>query len=183
MDKDSLEKKDPLGEVTDKNSGDVVDADSHTPASTRDKNAAPEEEAKDSAGSFTSDFDRIREEATKNARFPREQQARASLQAVIDKGMHTGSVSFFKDQHPTRKNPAATIEAGVPKEDKNALCPKCNKPAPHKCSKCLAVCYCSRECQLSHWPEHKTHCKRKVRLSQLVVDTVSRGKYVEVTIV
>lgn len=29
-----------------------------------------------------------------------------------------------------------------------------------KCSRCLNIKYCGRECQLKHWPEHKPFCKK-----------------------
>jgi uncharacterized paraquat-inducible protein A len=28
------------------------------------------------------------------------------------------------------------------------------------CSRCKIAQYCSRECQLAHWPNHKEYCKR-----------------------
>ena len=44
------------------------------------------------------------------------------------------------------------------------LCHNCNQMKHHKdikaCSKCNTALYCSRECQLAHWPEHKDGCKR-----------------------
>jgi MYND finger len=39
------------------------------------------------------------------------------------------------------------------------------------CSACRLVCYCSKECQLAHWKEHKKPCK-EVRAKQAVVDTL-----------
>ena len=33
-----------------------------------------------------------------------------------------------------------------------------------KCSRCHAVIYCSRECQVTHYPEHKTYCRELVRV-------------------
>ena len=32
-----------------------------------------------------------------------------------------------------------------------------------KCSRCLAVIYCSRQCQLAHYPDHKPHCLTHVQ--------------------
>jgi hypothetical protein len=29
-----------------------------------------------------------------------------------------------------------------------------------RCSQCLAAHYCCKECQVQHWPAHKTACKR-----------------------
>ena len=38
-------------------------------------------------------------------------------------------------------------------------CAFCGMPArPRKCARCLAVEYCSKECQIRHWPEHKRVC-------------------------
>ena len=32
-----------------------------------------------------------------------------------------------------------------------------------KCSRCKAVWYCSRECQVKHWATHKTSCRDMVQ--------------------
>eukprot|EP00730_Choanoeca_flexa_P000598 TRINITY_DN10262_c0_g1_i3.p1 TRINITY_DN10262_c0_g1~~TRINITY_DN10262_c0_g1_i3.p1 ORF type:complete len:309 (+),score=48.56 TRINITY_DN10262_c0_g1_i3:373-1299(+) len=38
--------------------------------------------------------------------------------------------------------------------------PGCAAPNPkHKCARCMSICYCSRECQLQHYPTHKGPCK------------------------
>eukprot|EP00045_Choanoeca_perplexa_P012363 m.134757 g.134757 ORF g.134757 m.134757 type:complete len:388 (-) comp15978_c0_seq4:324-1487(-) len=38
--------------------------------------------------------------------------------------------------------------------------PGCATPQPkHKCARCMSICYCSRECQLQHYPAHKGPCK------------------------
>lgn len=39
-------------------------------------------------------------------------------------------------------------------------CNKCQKQAYKRCSKCKSVWYCSRECQVGDWPQHKEKCKR-----------------------
>jgi MYND finger len=42
---------------------------------------------------------------------------------------------------------------------------KSDAPSPRSpqrlklCRACQAVAYCSRECQMSHWKEHRPHCK------------------------
>ncbi|XP_059608288.1 zinc finger MYND domain-containing protein 10 homolog [Phlebotomus argentipes] len=38
-------------------------------------------------------------------------------------------------------------------------CHHCGLPAPKKCSKCLRVHYCSRDCQVKDWQTHKSHCQ------------------------
>ena len=39
-------------------------------------------------------------------------------------------------------------------------CAKCNGEASQRCSKCKKVWYCSRECQVSAWVEHKLKCQQ-----------------------
>jgi hypothetical protein len=38
------------------------------------------------------------------------------------------------------------------------LCPVCDSAADQRCSACKKVFYCSRDCQLKHWPAHKASC-------------------------
>ncbi|KRX01979.1 hypothetical protein PPERSA_07624 [Pseudocohnilembus persalinus] len=40
-------------------------------------------------------------------------------------------------------------------------CNKCQKEASKRCSRCKSVWYCSRECQIGDWPEHKAFCQVK----------------------
>jgi len=41
-----------------------------------------------------------------------------------------------------------------------AYCINCNKvlTKQFKCSRCKQVKYCGKECQIAHWPQHKTNC-------------------------
>lgn len=37
-------------------------------------------------------------------------------------------------------------------------CRTCGGQAQLQCSVCMVSTYCSRDCQLKHWPEHKKRC-------------------------
>lgn len=42
----------------------------------------------------------------------------------------------------------------------NRICDNCHAPNPRKsCTCCFLAKYCSRECQLAHWPTHKNMSK------------------------
>jgi len=41
------------------------------------------------------------------------------------------------------------------------VCASCGKSnAKQQCTGCMKTRYCSRECQMSHWSEHKEECKK-----------------------
>jgi hypothetical protein len=48
----------------------------------------------------------------------------------------------------------ALIENGI-------VCGQCFMilSSPKRCSKCKTVCYCSKDCQASHWKKHKKQCR------------------------
>lgn len=43
-------------------------------------------------------------------------------------------------------------------QQQQQTCGKCRAPAEKKCSRCEQVYYCSRTCQVKHWPVHKPYC-------------------------
>ena len=51
---------------------------------------------------------------------------------------------------------------------RSARCQQCREVKDFKqifnCSKCMAVQYCSRDCQVSHWAHHKENCKKLKKL-------------------
>lgn len=66
----------------------------------------------------------------------------------------------------------------------NASCLNCGDLENlKKCTACLAVSYCSKECQRSHWSAHKPDCKKKAVETKLVVvkptkqDPLNPGKH------
>lgn len=52
--------------------------------------------------------------------------------------------------------------ASLENKGEEKLCGNCNKKADKKCSKCEAVYYCCRECQVANWPVHKNQCGNKI---------------------
>ena len=58
----------------------------------------------------------------------------------------------------------------VKSQPKIACCDVCSKMKKRRsmliCAKCRAFQYCSRECQLKHWPTHKDWCKELCKLRQ-----------------
>eukprot|EP00092_Neocalanus_flemingeri_P035541 GFUD01038686.1.p1 GENE.GFUD01038686.1~~GFUD01038686.1.p1 ORF type:complete len:468 (+),score=148.40 GFUD01038686.1:67-1470(+) len=52
--------------------------------------------------------------------------------------------------------------------------PSCNKKAKHRCSRCLAMKFCSQQCSDQHWPVHREECtaimERKERHNQAGLD-------------
>ncbi|KAL4477620.1 hypothetical protein ABPG74_002770 [Tetrahymena malaccensis] len=42
-------------------------------------------------------------------------------------------------------------------------CELCKKEATKRCSQCKTVWYCTRECQVAHWKDHKVSCKKIVK--------------------
>jgi len=54
---------------------------------------------------------------------------------------------------------AATLAGYHPRPLSDKLgCHVCFKLPAKKCGKCLDVAYCSKECQVSDWKEHKKSC-------------------------
>ena len=45
------------------------------------------------------------------------------------------------------------------KKRKNCLCCLKEVEGSSRCSQCRTALYCSRECQLKHWPVHKNICQ------------------------
>ena len=69
-----------------------------------------------------------------------------------------------KQMNEKRLNARKTApDSIVEKPDvKTDLCASCGtSEANSSCSVCKVTRYCSRECQTSHWKEHKPVCKKK----------------------
>lgn len=46
----------------------------------------------------------------------------------------------------------------IPTDIENPICGNCGGDATHRCSRCKSEWYCSRECQVAHWPDHEETC-------------------------
>lgn len=52
------------------------------------------------------------------------------------------------------------------------ICAWCaSKETLKRCSRCKEVSYCSKTCQRTHWPDHKSSCKSNFAPSEPVEDT------------
>lgn len=70
-------------------------------------------------------------------------------------------VKFFR-----KRTPCSCLDymhAELKRQAKTGLCRHCGRrmewKALKECSKCEVVQYCSKECQVAHWPEHREACK------------------------
>lgn len=46
---------------------------------------------------------------------------------------------------------------------KTHICVSCNEPATNMCNRCKSVWYCGKNCQVTHWPRHKSICVDPVK--------------------
>ena len=53
-------------------------------------------------------------------------------------------------------------------------CAECGEAAKQRCSKCKGEWYCSRECQIKKWKQHKEMCKILEQCK-----TINDGQYKE----
>eukprot|EP00397_Hematodinium_sp_SG-2012_P048327 GEMP01055321.1.p1 GENE.GEMP01055321.1~~GEMP01055321.1.p1 ORF type:complete len:497 (+),score=90.20 GEMP01055321.1:41-1492(+) len=46
------------------------------------------------------------------------------------------------------------------------ICAKCDQLSSMRCSRCKKEWYCSRDCQVAHWPDHKIMCDLNVKADE-----------------
>ena len=56
------------------------------------------------------------------------------------------------------------------------ICAQCGKLANSRCSRCKSEWYCSKECQIKRWKEHKNLCKTLAKLFNENNDLVNKKK-------
>ncbi len=65
---------------------------------------------------------------------------------------------------------------GAEAEGKNKKCAVCSSTESiQRCSHCKATWYCSRKCQVEHYPHHSKYCSWIVDLQKLETEKVYRG--------
>ncbi|EDW19160.1 zinc finger MYND domain-containing protein 10 homolog [Drosophila mojavensis] len=69
---------------------------------------------------------------------------------------HMADLELKKDE--SKSEDSATATTSEDSEEKTHKCGNCQVPAKKKCANCKLVHYCSRECQLKDWPQHKETC-------------------------
>lgn len=79
---------------------------------------------------------------------------RPSHEQVCGKEKNISEASSLSKTHETK------LKRNKPSEEYNETCDRCCASGPTKrCSGCLAVSYCSKQCQSEDWHTHKTQCR------------------------
>ncbi|XP_056130842.1 zinc finger MYND domain-containing protein 10 [Lampris incognitus] len=69
------------------------------------------------------------------------------------------------------------MESLIPERPK---CGSCGKEATKRCSRCQMEWYCHRECQVKHWPKHKTACQLMAEATERVHEKAGESKHLGV---
>lgn len=92
-------------------------------------------------------------------------QADGSNSAVVLPGpMRQELLQLFSDSHTMLRG--VMDDVPLPVGCNNPSCLRMEAVAEatlsinKRCSQCLAAHYCCKDCQVQHWPAHKTACKR-----------------------
>lgn len=80
----------------------------------------------------------------------------------LNDAYNTEFLARMDDMDGSNGTNAETQQRKPDEVEGGTFCGKCNANAVKKCAKCEKVYYCTRECQVKHWPVHKEHCRPKV---------------------
>ena len=85
----------------------------------------------------------------------------------LDQGMGVPDplLSAYNDMR--RQLSCSFLRCAKPSCEHNKLDKSTGKVKFKKCSRCQAVIYCSRECQVAHYPEHKAQCRKAVDVEKV----------------
>ncbi|XP_053659276.1 zinc finger MYND domain-containing protein 10 homolog [Anopheles marshallii] len=72
----------------------------------------------------------------------------------INAAYNTDLLEKYTEQEEKRNKQSETDQSAT------KVCGNCGALAAKKCSRCLHVFYCSRDCQLQNWPDHKELCSQ-----------------------
>mmetsp|Transcript_5760 Transcript_5760/g.8772 ORF Transcript_5760/g.8772 Transcript_5760/m.8772 type:complete len:523 (+) Transcript_5760:52-1620(+) len=76
---------------------------------------------------------------------------------TINKKGRVSSYNYFTGEYSVELCDGGTVQVKR-SQIEYCACEKCFKMGEKKCSKCLVVYYCSRDCQVAHWKVHKKVC-------------------------
>jgi len=79
--------------------------------------------------------------------------------AKVDSNSNSNSSGNSNDDDNNLSNELSNMN--IDSSSSNRSCLHCLKKVEgsSRCSKCRTALYCSRECQLKHWPVHKNVCQ------------------------
>ena len=63
------------------------------------------------------------------------------------------------DDHCNLNEELSNMNIDSRRGNRNCLCCLKEVQGSSRCSKCRTALYCSRECQVKHWPVHKNNCQ------------------------
>ncbi len=109
--------------------------------------------------------------------------AQKKLRSQHSEGMKLRGIKSLKLRRAAAKQDDSKAQKSLDEPDEQKalekVCVVCGAEASKACGGCRKARYCSQECQLSDWPEHKMQCKKKSEkknsLQERVMSKLSSG--------